>query len=373
MWARLALKSSVLLLVLLMCTTLRASGRDVSTVTLSDVVEGIHNRAERFYAVGAKIAVREFHRAPDGTESDVSMSATPTRVRIEGRRLCVDRQEADRTYSFSWDGTRFLTLSNIPALGKQGQFTGLISATPGRAALQQDELLVPFEYRLFDEPRSLSMLVDTGKWEIVGKETIADYEAWHIRGSLGDKVGRVVDAWIDPFHDFAPVKVICTVMVRGIPYTASLQHVELSQVDGLWVITTAEAVVTNQFVLHDLVQVYQYRLSDYEVRTGFTDDTFAIRFPSGTNVWDDVAKQGSVVGKGEYVLRADGLTDLQPAGFVPDKQALHSPVIAVGSAAQVYSTESQRHHRTLTVVAFSVLGSGCVAAIAYLVRRRVRP
>lgn len=267
-------------------------------LTLGDILEGIRTRRARLDGYSATLWIKNYHRQING-RWQAPMVPTPLRwqVKRSGHRVRVARDMGEkRSYDFAWNGARLTTLLTDNNLPEAQRFSGTIQSKPHRGSFQACEFLTPLEEWIFDYDQPLSELTNAGKWRLVGTEVIAGRNSWHIQGSaVGNRLHPTLDVWVDASEDFVPVRFLVTATLQQKVFQEGLDDVQTANVNGTWVIRHAQGWVKNPMTIPGQIQIYDYDIADVRVGQTFKDDTFAIQFPPGTMVWDDIAKVGSKV------------------------------------------------------------------------------
>jgi len=117
----------------------------------------------------------------------------------------------------------------------------------------------------------------------------------------------VMEIWIDPVRDFAPVKIKHSIPGPSslIPFPAvyELSEIKLEQRDGVWVIV--EAVCHFDLNKPEALKKYEnpdcyykFQVEEYQVNPEMDESLFEIQYPSGTLVFDRFLEIAYTIGVG---------------------------------------------------------------------------
>ncbi len=296
------------------------SGGDFTSLSLEDFLDGISIRAELLksvhvtfqFEVYADHNVNQeqlFQGLPLVRYREVDMKRLGEKMRVEAKMYNLQSNQIDRVELFAWDSRKATGYAMWPQDPNNGLSGSVKPAKSG--PFTTSYWLTPLEQEVFDIRRPLSEILDEAQWTLSGPEKIGQYSAYKLEGTGFWEDKAKLQVWIDPTQDFAPVQLIFTIEFEDrVNIVEKMSDVRLEQKDGVWVI--AEAVHTfenpRQKDPHMRRFATRFSIKDYRVGIQFPDDTFQIKFPKGTWVYDEIIKTGYIAGEGFWVTDKDGLT-----------------------------------------------------------------
>ena len=293
------IKLSVVLLTALFFLTDISSALAEDRWALQEVVSGIRMRSELMSTLSAKMDRTIYNTAQPDKKKEHSTRNVVSRARFEVDQK-FDKVRVAHSYLntasgklesinyFAWDGQRSRGYSDFP---KPVQYLtgGLISAEQG-SAYSLGYYLTVTEQRVFSLSQPLASIVDGATWKLVGIDQVGPYSTICLEGPAGPK--RDLRVWVDPLHDFAPVRMRLTEhTTETIDVVVEHGDVILKQIDGVWVIVGCTISLNHPLVLpRDTWQCYEFTLNEVRVGHEIPDDHFVMKFPCHMRVLDSTTQ-----------------------------------------------------------------------------------
>jgi len=297
-----------------------ASGSDFASLSVEDVLDGIRIRAELLKSVHVTFQFEVyadhnvdqdqlFQGLPLVRYREVDMKRLGEKMRVEAKMYNLQDKQIDRVELFAWDSKKATGYARWPQ-DLDAKLSGSVKSAK-RGPFKTSYWLTPLEQEVFDIRRPLSEILDEAQWTLSNPEEIGHYSAYRLEGTglWDDKANLQV--WIDPTKDFAPVQLILTIKFEdGVNIVEKMSDVRLEQKDGVWVIADAVHTFENPRQKDPNKRKFatKFSIKDYHVGIQFPDETFQIKFPKGTWVYDEIIKIGYIAGEGLWVTEKDGLT-----------------------------------------------------------------
>ena len=293
-------------------------------LSLTDVIEGIKMRQEMLNAVhikfnyecfsgAAEVAVdlnNQFHGIGCLFSYDFEVHRLDDKIRFRKKTY-----EAAKSYdiprvdeTIAWNGTKETTLASQPT-NPEEKPGGIIGPTKS-PNYQFDYWQTPIEGEVFETRKTVVQLLETGQWRLWGPEKLGEHDnVYKLEGRqfFAEGDSDVMEIWIDPVRDFAPVKIKHSIPEPSslIPFPAvyELSEIKLEQRDGVWVIV--EAVCHFDLNKPEALKKYEnpdcyykFQVEEYQVNPEMDESLFEIQYPSGTLVFDRFLEIAYTIGVG---------------------------------------------------------------------------
>jgi len=329
-------KNMLLATLIFLCVSSAISGQiekkaHEADFTLNDMIEGIKMRKEMLKGVHIKFEYARYNGLTKrkGDDKDQFRGIDCTVIwKIELHRLD-DKMRVNRVQYFTrrdanpfhrdlftWNGLKMMGMGFEPENPDK-----IIGGTVQAGKNMNFELFhwqTPVEHEIFRYNNTLPELLEMGRWKLTGPENVGDYDkAYKLEGRhfFSEDDSDVLEVWIDPLRDFAPVKMRHNVPKKtskiAFPAIYELNDIKLEQRNGVWIIT--EALYSYENLEEEMKKKYEnpicfckFKVAEYEIDPDLDESLFIIDYPRGTEVYDSIIETSYVVGEGIYLRNESG-------------------------------------------------------------------
>jgi hypothetical protein len=321
----------------------------LAEVTLEDIVDGIEVRQDLIKSVKLDFDYQYFQpneKSLTGEDTDYQLEVKKVidysyetlrqskKVRVKQIEKDIKTEKDIKSELVAWDGkvrTAYVEDLTRPE-SKPG---GTIINEMG--SFYSGYWPTAMEMWVFDMRESLSDILQKSTLELNGPEKVVDHEAIKLTAKNFFGENAVLEAWIVPQKDFAPVKLRLVYHIQGHDdIILTMDNVELENKGGVWVIMESSIKVVNPNLPQKLHgEICCYKARDYQVDFPIDEKMFKINFPNGTQVYDGILQTGYIMGEGIFVGDTKGGGKYVPFEIPSDLDNVPSPVPPVSVAEKI--------------------------------------
>ncbi len=297
-------------------------------MSLDDIITGIRSRPELLKSVHVNFTHEIFAlHAPDPVNTKITLHGLPLYAIMEfdlkrhGNKIYSSRKTFEnldvnlmyKFEEFSWDGKKEMGYARKVADPNQiNPRRPLGHIQPRKSGTFQFlRWMTYIEQEVLDIPKPLSEILDECQWSLSGPVQVGEYTTYLLESKgLLDNVAKL-KVWIDPTHDFAAAKIHLALDIENRKAIwQTLDDIKLEERDGVWVMTKATIKGVNENIddeKENRVHYERFTAKEFQVGIEIPEDTFQVKFPKGTGIYDGITKRSYIVGEGAYPTKTPSL------------------------------------------------------------------